>query len=1009
MPKRSLLLAVTLAVVAAACSNGDGAAPAPATQPATEPPSVTATEAGSDGVIEIPEWEPETRSEELAWQMSSSGEVTLQDAVDAFALRVPDFPGATRSPLTAGDGISTSYALSLLLPLRDELTAEQQAALDDYLSSGEWAGRVTADGVAVDRRAGWRPTSSTADKYKALLGEVRKAWIAHWPSHPQQDFYDLGWFSDPGESGMAAHELAADATGESVCMIWIHTTFRDSNPSDDKIRFFFAHELFHCMQWRLALSDPQAASASDPFAELRVRNPHPWLYEGSADWAAADLYRGEPIDYNDIRPHWFSTATDPLGARTYDAWPLFETAHLQGYDVYERIRAMHSDPSWSVANTLQIGGLDGMAFRMAWSARTLRRAAWGDEWWMDWVWNGNESKPPVDNQITVSGIGLGSYKFDGPGDFSQPQLRVPVAGEVGVLTVSPVGAPITTRTEVGTRTIGDGSSGRFCFHPSGCACPQGKSANAWPMDPGEMLFSFAASDAAPTSTLVAVEWDPAVECDDEEPDEGSSNGDPHLVSFDGLGFDVVTLGEFVLARDPAGDFEVQTRHEAFGFGAGTTAVAVGDGSTRVTFTSPEFFATEAPVVRVGGEIEERREFNAGALRVVAGADEASVMWPDGSTVRLRWFLGWFVSVTVPAERSARMEGLLGAADGDLRNDLRQPDGVVVDTDVAADHESPFALSWAVDAATTLFDYEVGESVETFRVPHPRPLPPEVDPATVAECAGALGERAAAHDVESCAYDVAATGDDGFVQEYAIVVEERAEPPELADPLVGLPETRPSQSAAPAVEAVAGEPVLTLRVDEVATVEAVEGAVLLARAESCSGAFADVVVWRSSDREQMARATLCDPQQLGALAGDADDEWFDGEAYFWLPGDGAYDVGVTVTLGDGASVGAVDVYLDPTPTVVRDVGATGDRQTLDGLADTVVYLNAAAAEFATSGLDVACAVQLLVAEGFPHPEPRNLGRCGHAAELDFPPAERPIAVVVFNRAPGETAVELTPTG
>ncbi|WP_116999134.1 VWD domain-containing protein [Desertimonas flava] len=1001
------LLLAAAAMLVAACSSGDRAAPsttrAATTEPArTEPPT---TEPAAVGVIAVPEWEPQTRADELAFSMSGAGGVTVQDAVDAFALHVADFPGATRSSLPAGDTISLSYALSLLLPVRDELSAEQQAALDDYFAGRQVVGRVTADGaVVVDRPAGLRRPAAAEQKYEALLAVVRDEWKDKFPGHPEQDFYEVGWSNVPGESGMATNEFE-DAAGNTVCVIWVTDAFRNGNPSDDKIKFFLAHEMFHCIQWRWALGVPGADATDDPFAEFPVRNPHAWLYDGSADWAAADLYRADDIAYNDIRPTWFSSSNDPLGSRSYDAWPLFETAHLQGYDVYAKIEAMHLDPSWTVARTLEIGGLDGVVFRMAWSSRTLRRAAWGDEWWMGWVWTGHESKPPVDNETTVSGIGIGTYAFEGRGDFSQPQLRVPVAAAVGLVTVAPVGAPIATHTRVGTRSVGDGSSGRFCFDPGQCACPPGQSAGAWPMEPGEMLFSFAASEDVPTSTLVAVEWDPDEEChEDDEPDEAWSNGDPHLVSFDGLAFDVVTLGEFVLARDPAGDFEVQTRHVPFGFGAGTAAVAVGDGTTRVTFTAPDL-GIEAPVIRVDGVVDDRPEFTAGALRVAVGSDASMVAWPDGSTVRLHWYRGWFVSVTVPPARSARMEGLLGAADGDLRNDLRQADGTVVDTNVAAAHESPFALSWAVDESTTLFDYEPGQSVATFRIPHPRPQSPDLDPELIDGCAVALGERAAAHEVSSCAFDVAATGDEGFVHQYVAVVEDRADEPELADPVVERPEPPPAVSAAPPVAGVAGEPVLTLGAEDVATVAAVEGTVLLARIDSCDGAFVDLVVWRSSDREQLARAALCDPQQLPSVGLDDEDEWIEGEAYVWIPASGTYDVGMDFVLGDRALVGAVEVYLDPTPTVIR--GDPTGSLVLDGYADTIVFLTDPAIVYETAGLDAACAVEAWLVRDVPDPEPYDLGACEHTAEIDFPPTDRPIPVVVFNRTAGPIEIALTP--
>jgi hypothetical protein len=531
------------------------------------------------------------------------------------------------------------------------------------------------------------------------------------------------------------------------------------------------------------------------------------------------------------------------------------------------------------------------------------------------------------------------------------------------------------------------------------------------MEPGAMIVSFAAADEAPMAALFAEEWDAERHCDEEPPDDASSNGDPHLVTFDGLTYDVMTLGEFVVARDPAGGFELQTRHEPFGFGAGTSAVAVSDGTTRVTFTS-SLSAADPPTIRVDGVVESRPSFAAGSLRVEReGAGEAAeVVWPDGTTVRLEWYLGWFVHVVTPAERARRMEGLLGSADGDLRNDLRTPDGVDVDSAEAEAYESSFALAWAVDDSTSLFDYEPGQSVDTFRIDHPLPdAPIAIDEAAEDRCRAALGPTAAAHHVESCAYDVTATGDDGFVAEYAAVVEDRASPPELATPTPVIELTTAPPASVVAVQPGAGTPALQLEIGESGTVDAPAGAVAVLRLGDCGeDAFVDVLVWRADDPDLEARAGLCDAQGLGAVGLDADDEWIDGEAYVWLPGDGAYTFGVDRVLGDTGGLGPVEVYLDAEPVVLEAADlAEGVELTLDAFGDTAVLLPDPADEFATTGLDRACAVEVYWNETFPALEPRTLRACEHTSEIDFPPTDHVMPIVAFNRTDGAVEVAVTP--
>ena len=58
---------------------------------------------------------------------------------------------------------------------------------------------------------------------------------------------------------------------------------------------------------------------------------------------------------------------------------------------------------------------------------------------------------------------------------------------------------------------------------------------------------------------------------------GSTNGDPHLTTFDGLYYDFQAAGEFIAAKSPSGSFEIQVRQEPF---FGSTDISV---NTAVAF------------------------------------------------------------------------------------------------------------------------------------------------------------------------------------------------------------------------------------------------------------------------------------------------------------------------------------------------------------------------------------------------------------------------------------------
>jgi hypothetical protein len=510
----------------------------------------------------------------------------------------------------------------------------------------------------------------------------------------------------------------------------------------------------------------------------------------------------------------------------------------------------------------------------------------------------------------------------------------------------------------------------------------------------------------------AEKWDPERECSEDPPtDDGYANGDPHLVSFDGLAFDVVTLGEFVTARDPEGDFEVQARHEPFRKGAGTTAVAIGTGDHRITFTMPEFFIDDAPVVRVDGTAASDSQFTAGEVGVRVDGTDILVSWPDGSVVELHWFLGWFVKITVPSERSARMVGLLGSADHNMANDLVMPDGTLVDTHAASQYESPYALAWTVDESTTLFDYGPGQSIATFRIPHPDPAPPEISDEVLEECAATLGDQAAGHEIASCAHDVAATGEASFVSAYEFVVEDRVA---TDDDYVIVPDTVAAPTPTPETvgQGRAGTPVLTLDdANPVGRLDAVEGTVLVARVQAC-GEQVDVSLSVSvvGAEDELAVAALCDPAGLGGILADPG-EWTNGEAYVWLPGTATYEVRIDALRFDDV-IGPVDLFVDADPVVVSAADmAGGDERTLETIADTVVYLVDNAATFDAAGFDEACAVEVYwpTSTQFPNTEPFGLDACTHSEGIDLPSADWLIPIVVFNRTENPVTVVLTPTG
>ncbi len=1006
-------LVVIMALVAACKGGGSDALPTPLPSSGPGLPDATPAVVTGDGEeadvprladVEAGSWHPETRSEELAVALEGATEITPQQAVDILGLSLPGLPGQTPSSLPPGDGFGDSVTLHMALGFRDRLSAAQQAVVDPYIDPGTPAATILSDGTIV-RRDGpgesplegvhnlRQPTGPPVDDYATILVNQMARWDEHLPFHPDVTV-DLT-FLPAGAPGDGTFAMDATTGAAGVCAIRVyHSWWAGPGSTADATGFVFAHELFHCFQakWN------SAASAWPPG----------WVIEGGADWAAADLYRGTGSTNWFSSLGWFSLPQAPLSARSYSAWALWEAAHNHGIDVYLAMTKVVSNPGSSVAASIAVGGLDGLLFRRFWSTSATRTSIWGKEWSLPFP-IGNPDDPTAPT-LTTTSRGVGTYNIVGPGKFAHMGFRVEMV-DVDRVEVTPVGGPLTTVTALGTTTVAEGSTGVFCFAGHQCACP-GDAPNGFPMLDAEMVFSFAAGWLGTTAAVRAQKWNPD-NCPSPGSDpggggfpdgDGHSNGDPHLRTFDGLPYDVMTLGEFVITRDPVDGLEVQTRHEPFGDGAGTTAVAIGAGLQRITFSRPGF-DLDGLVVRVDGAVVTESEIDVGPAHASEQGGGWLVTWPDGSAVRLSWFFGWFVDVHLSPERAGRAEGLLGAADGDLTNDLVMRDGSHADTSDAAEDESPFVLQWAVDDRTTLFDYEAGQSAQTFRVPRPQPALEDADQTFFDACAEVLGDHATSDEIRSCAFDVAATGETGFVSVYADVVAERvAGDPDLVIVSDAPPDAGPSDGAA----SQAGQPTITLGGDVLeGSVEVTAGTVLLVKMELCpEGEDVDVEVRVAGQDDLLARAALCDPSGLPGIGGSSADEWIDGEAYVWLPGDGTYDVSV-LPLRATTVIGGVALYTDPSPTIVRatDLGSGGDEQQLTGIGDTVVYLTDPAAVYSAAGLDIACAVEVYWGDQFPRREPLDLARCEHNDRIDFPPTDRTIPLVVFARTADPVSVRL----
>lgn len=255
---------------------------------------------------------------------------------------------------------------------------------------------------------------------------------------------------------------------------------------------------------------------------------------------------------------------------------------------------------------------------------------------------------------------------------------------------------------------------------------------------------------------------------------GGSNGDPHLRTVNGVRYDFQAAGEFTLLRAPDGGIEIQARQEPLSSGRGVatnTAMALRSGDHRIGVYATETGAT----VRVDGEPVDASGPTdlGGGLRLSIRPSGVEIDLPDG-TVVYATTLG-SINLQIAPSDSMRRDGIgiLGPAP-DSAGLPSLPDGTFlpVDGDRALFVYGRFADAWQVTDATSLFDYEPGTSTATFAKPD-FPAQDQImtidrlDPGLRADGESACSAIADPGLREECIFDIAITGDLGYLDGYVL--------------------------------------------------------------------------------------------------------------------------------------------------------------------------------------------------------------------------------------------------
>lgn len=247
---------------------------------------------------------------------------------------------------------------------------------------------------------------------------------------------------------------------------------------------------------------------------------------------------------------------------------------------------------------------------------------------------------------------------------------------------------------------------------------------------------------------------------------GSTNGDPHLVTFDRAYYDFQAVGEFVVVRSTSGDpLEVQARQAPMGasrVASINTAVAFRVGTKTVSMTIANGvtqLVVDGKPAAPDGALVELRESD------ISPAGGYDVHWPDGSEAAVDQIghYGYRLLLKLSDARAGKVQGLLGNFDGDPENDIAPANGTPLTQPVDFDKLYPsYSDSWRIAQKDSLFTYAAGQSTETFT---DRKYPEK--PMAVKDLSDAL--RAQAEEIcrwagvtdpwqfLECVFDVAVTG------------------------------------------------------------------------------------------------------------------------------------------------------------------------------------------------------------------------------------------------------------
>jgi hypothetical protein len=403
--------------------------------------------------------------------LEPDGTRSLESALRLFVLAFGPLPGVDGTGAAAGTVDSASPAVGAIRAHWDELTPDQQAAVEGYLAVPNDATTLEVPVVPASspsplgvQPSGARTSRSIAMVGGAILADPRpytnleqelieeaarvRAWAATYFGDIPELVVQLPF--DPNEPYLTFFNPTAGATGVDRCQVVVNNA--NANDNRFQTRRALTLDIVHCLQSH-AMGNESGLEGQVP----------PWAWDGPAQFIAFEMWPQELADA--LAWVTYLQATDiPLFQRGYDAAGYYAQAFEAGVSLGAAFKAVLTDVD--NPERFALAGTASGAFLDKWASELSRR-----EFGPAWDFYGPQILSPSSAPAPVTNIGVSIGSTEA---FTQPAYTnhlFAMISSADIVIVEAFGRVRLSDGDVDTVIMGNAS---FCTTDKGCGpCPDG--------------------------------------------------------------------------------------------------------------------------------------------------------------------------------------------------------------------------------------------------------------------------------------------------------------------------------------------------------------------------------------------------------------------------------------------------------------------------------------------------------------------------------------------------------